>query len=81
MVVPSTTCVRYGTVELDRVISRYTFGGVLNSRANSALSTEGKFTVNLTEVELIKSGYIPCNVYKDGLYFASDIDEGNSGRP
>ena len=74
------TCVRYGTVEPDRITQRYTFGGFLNRPTNSALSTEGKFTVNLTEVELIKSGYIPCNVYKDGLHLVSDIDEGNDGR-
>ena len=61
------------------MISRYTFGGVLNCRANSALSTEEKFAVNSTEVVLIESEHILCNVYKDGLHFVSDIDGGNSG--
>ena len=68
-------------MELDRVILRYMFGGVLNCRANSALSTRGTFSVTLTEVVLVKSEHILCNVYKDGLHLASDIDEGNSGRP
>ena len=59
---------------------RYTFGGVLNCRANSALSTEGTVAINLTEFGLVESEHIPCNVYKDGLHFASDIDEWNGGR-
>ena len=43
-----------------------------------ALSTEKTFVVNLIDIVLIESEYIPCNVYKDGLYVASNIDEGDT---